>query len=242
MTKGDFMNLHNIIIVKGQYDELSRVESELSKLKRNSKESKLHDPKINKNIKGLKTNGVVLEGYDANLTISFDYKKLNVLTFIEKFKQFNVELNYMTYQEKSQIWIVNDYQSIEQYHFIPEFAMNDILIDYMEYKEASIMLDSYETLHLDRNSQCVVINKDKPKDKDLLNIFFNKSIKGKIIYQLLDNFINSYYQKCINTYEQLYSSNKEEVRNEEPSPLALFIITFGIFAIIGLLLVMMGYF
>jgi hypothetical protein len=235
------MNLDNILIVKGYYSDLSKVETEVIKLRKKMKTSSLYDVATYKYIKQLEIQPMIQSHDQYILTLSFLYKNDSIKQFIDQFQAFNVEWFHLCANAKQEIWIVNELDAIKTHRLIPTFAINEILLDYMNYKESSIILDSFETIKYDRNAHMVVVDNKKQNHDELLNLLFEKTIKGKIVFDLLEQFVMSYYHQCINSYESLYSSNNETVENEEPSPLALFIVTFGIFAIILVLIKFMGY-
>jgi hypothetical protein len=237
------MILNNKIIAKGPYDKVSLIYNEVNKLsdKKQLKDSMLFHKKVVKHIKSIHAHDLTYNHEDSSVQITFEYKSLGVKLLIDLFNQFGVELITYTEQEKKEIWIVSDPLQINDYRLIPEWAINDILIDYMEYKESNIILDSFENIQLDRNTSKVVVNNQQPEEGQLIDLFFNKTLKGKKVVDLLESFTISCYEKSINQYDDLYASNKEKIDGEEPTPLALFIVTFGILALIAILLVTMGY-
>jgi hypothetical protein len=237
------MILKNKIIAKGAYEQVSLLYNEVQKLSDNKqmKTSKLYHKKYAKYIKTIHAHDLSYNHEDSRVQITFDYKSLKVKLFIDLFRQFEVDLITFTEHEKNDIWIVSDPLHINEYRLIPEWAINHILIDYMDYKESAIILDSFENIQLDRNTSKVVINNQQPEKGQLFDLFFNKTLKGKKVYDLLESFTISCYEKSINHYEELYASNKEKIDGEEPTPLALFIVTFGILALIAILLMTMGY-
>lgn len=234
--------LNNLLIIRGSYQDIFDVKKEVNTLTSKTKrQSKLYEVKTSKYIKKLIIVEEVEVDYLYNLKLSFQYAKRNVLEFINLFQRFNVEIIHMCENEKNNIWIVNKREYIKKYHLIPQFAIQDVLYEYMNYKESAIVTDQIETIKYDRNTNHIVINEITQTQDQLLELLFKKTIKGKVFYDILEQFINNYYEKCINSYENLYSISKEINTTEEPSPFALFIVTFGLFGLIAILLFFMGY-
>ncbi len=242
MQEGEKVILKNTLIFQGSYYHIKDLKEELILLSKSKKHSKLFSHEITKNMKKIIIFDEIERNYLYELKITFEYHKNNLLELIDTFKSSQYEVIHMCENAKNEIWIVNDKKYIEQFRLIPAFAIKKILLEYMHYKEAAIILDSYETIKYDRNNQDIVIEDKKLNHEELLNLLYEKTIKNKRFYDLIEQFIDNFYEKCINNYEELYSINKVETGNEEPSPLALFIVTFGIMGIIFLLVKFMGYF
>jgi hypothetical protein len=236
------MVLNNTLLLTGSYGQVTTVEREVNKLIKKDKSSQLYNKATYKHLKNIKTNGIQSTESIYFLHITFLYKKENIKTFIDLFNPLQVETIHMCENSKHEIWIVNSKSAIEKFRLIPEFAINEVLLEYMNYKESSIMLDSFETIKYDGNKNEIVVDNKKQTYDELLYLLFEKTIKGRIVFDVLEQFIYNYYEKCINSYESLYSSNNDKLESEEPTPLALFIVTFGIFALIGILLKFMGYY
>lgn len=235
------MVLNNILIFQGSYYHIKDLKEELNLLSKNQKRSKLFSNETTKYMKKIIIYDEIERNYLYELKITFEYHKNNLLELIDTFKSSQYEVIHMCENAKNEIWIVNDKKYIKEFRLIPEFAIKKILLEYMRYKESAIILDSYETIKYDRNNQNIVIEDRKLNHEELLNLLFEKTIKNKGFYVLIEQFIDDFYEKCINNYEDLYSINKVQTGNEEPSPLALFIVTFGIIGIIFLLVILMGY-
>jgi hypothetical protein len=237
------MVLNNVIIFKGTFDEVSKVDAEIGNYINKPESSSLYDSKQIKNIKALVSHGVIYNTDSSTLKVSFLYKKSSIKDFIEKFDSFNVEIIHYCFNEKLKVWIIIPFHYLDEFQLIPSFAITEVLVEYMHYTESSIVLDSYQSIHLDRNTNKLTINQQSLTAEELLQIFYQQTIKNKPVYQLLESFTQSYYNKCINSYEKLYSNSGNSYdNNEEPSPFALFIVTFGIFAIIAVLVILMGYY
>lgn len=235
------MILRNILIFQGEYHDIRTIREELKIFLKNKKKSQFYNNLTTKYIKKLKLESEISQNNLYELKISFLYSKKNINELIYTFKTPNVNIIHMCYHVKKRVWIVNQYDYIKEFKLIPPFALNIILLDYMKYKESAIITDTFENIKFDLNTNNIVVNDKKIPHEELLNIIYNKTIKGKPLIDILDEFIRNCYNKCINSLENLYSNNKERIGNEEPSPQALFIITFGILGIIYLLLKIMGY-
>ncbi len=236
------MILNNVLVFQGDYSEIKLIRNELQTFLKNKKQSKFYHEKTTKFIKKLSVVDESERNYLYELRIFFRYSKNNLKELIKQFQISNVTIAHMAWNEKKNIWIVNQYENILEFKLIPSYAINQIILDYMHYKESSIVLDSFETIKYDQNNNTIVVNEKILSDDELLDLLFNKTIKGKPFYQILESFIHNFHEKCINSYEDIYSINKESISSEEPSPLALFIVTFGIIAILFLLIKVMGYF
>ena len=136
----------------------------------------------------------------------------------------NVTIAHLCYSEKKRIWIVNDYDYIIKFKLIPPFALTNILLDYMHYKESAIITDSFENIKYDRNTNKIVVNDKQISHEELLNIIYHKTIKGKQIIDILDEFIKNYYYKCINKLENIYANTKENITSENQVPLHYFLL------------------
>jgi len=118
------MILNNLLILRGTYQDIFDVKSEINTLtSKNKKQSKLYNDKTSKYIKKLIIVDEVEVNYLYNLKLSFQYTKGNILEFINLFQQFNVEIIHMAENEKKNIWIVNKKEYIKNYHLIPQFAI-----------------------------------------------------------------------------------------------------------------------
>ncbi len=239
--KVKIMILNNIIIFQGKYEDIRIIREDLKIFREKRKNSLFYHENTTKYLKKL----TVFEEYQRNylfeLKINFTYSKNNLKELIETIPYKNVTIAHMCWNTKKNLWIVNNQKYIEEFRLIPEFAIHSILYDYMQYKESAIILDSFETLKYDRNTQKVVINEKVMTYDELLDLIFTKTLKGKEFFSILEEFIHNFHDKCINSYDDIYANNKEIVGNEEPSPLGLFIVTFGILGIIFLLIKLMGY-
>jgi|SRR5690554_4513866 len=235
------MLLNNLLVFIGDYHDIRAIREDLKIFIKNKKDSKFYNVNTTKYIKKLKIEDEYKRNYVYELKISFLYSKSNVDELISSFRSPNVKIAHLCYQEKKKIWIVNQYDYIREYKLFPAFALNNILFDYMQYKEAAIITDSFENIKYNRNSNKIVVNDKQISYEELLDIIYNKTIKSKLLIDILDEFIKKYYDKCINSLENIYSNTKEKINNEEPSPFALFFVTFGIIGIIYILLKVMGY-
>lgn len=236
------MLLNNVLIFQGNYSDIKLIREELNTFLKNKKSSKYYNDKTTRYIKKMKIVEEFERNYLYELKVTFLYSKTNLEDLINNFETSNVKIAHMCWNEKKEIWIVNNREYIEKFKLIPTFAINQVLLDYMNYKESSIILDTFQTIKYDLNDKQVVINDERLNHDELLDLLFNKTIKGKSFFAILEQFINNYHEKCINHYEKIYSNNKEKIDSEEPSPLALFIVTFGIIGIIVVLVKIMGYF
>jgi len=225
--------LNNLIIYRGAYEDIRVIREKFKQLQENKKNSPLYNENTTKYLKKIQIIDEYQEDYLYELKISFQYKKSNYKELLETLKTPNAELAHMCWDAKDEVWVVNSTEYIEKYRFIPEFALHKILLEYMSYTESAIILDSYETIKFDHNTRRVVVNDRNVSYEDLLDIVFTKKIKGKPLYSVIEPFVINYYSQCINQYDGIFSSSSESIpNNEEPSPLALFIVTVGIIAII----------
>jgi hypothetical protein len=197
--------------------------------------------KLYKRMKGLHVVEINRHAETPYLIISFKSKSTDTQAILDRFKQFSTPMFTMSENEKETVWILSDIQTFERFRLIPEWAIEGILKSYMEYTESSIMLDNFQSIQLDRNTQRLVLNQNKLEPGELTSIFFEETLKGRYVVELLEGFTTSFHQTCINHYGDLYSSNKENWEGEGTTPLALFIVTFGILAIIVAFLFFMGY-
>ncbi|QVK17830.1 hypothetical protein KHQ81_13480 [Mycoplasmatota bacterium] len=236
------MHFNNILIFQGNYSDIKSIREELNTFLKNKKSSKYYHDKTTKYIKKMKIVEEIERNYLYELKVTFLYNKTNLEALVQAFETPNIEIAHMFWNKKMKIWIVNQKEYIEKYQLIPTFAINQILLDYMDYKESSIILDSFQTIKYDRNDKQVVVNDKKLNHEELIDLLFNQTLNRKNLFTILEEFINNYYEKCINHYKKIYSINKEKIDSEEPSPLALFIVTFGIIGIIIVLIKVMGYF
>lgn len=236
------MKLNNQLIIRGSRSEIQAIEQKIYELnnKKLTNDSPFHGIKT-KSIKSLSIERNPLTPFESELKVSFIYKGKQIDSLINRFKSLPVEVIFYSENEKDKVWIVSQLDYIDEYKFIPEWAIKKILLDYMEYTESAIILDNFSTIQLDLNTNQLTINKKQPEKGTLLDIFFNQSINGKPLSQLLEQFTQSFYYQCINRYEDLYSSNEEKLEGERTTPFALFTVTFGIFAIIIILIYWMGY-
>ncbi len=235
------MVLTNVLIFQGSYLDIKSMKEELYAFQKNKKKSKYYNNKITPFIKKFMIHEEIECNYVYQLNVTFDYTKTNLKELIDTFQSAQLETAHMCSNEKREIWIVNKPEYIKEFHLIPTFAINQILLDYMHYKESSIILDSFETIKYDRNDHQIMVNEKKLTPDELIDLLFNKTIKGIQFFEILDQFINNFHEKCINNYEDIYSIHKEHISNEEPSPFGLFIVTFGILAILFILLKVMHY-
>lgn len=237
------MILNNTLIIKGNYSDISNLYNELYLLmeRKKAKTSALYHKKTFKKIKQLSVDTIKYLHQEPYIKVSFQYKGLMVQSFIEQLKSFPVQIIAYSENQKQGIWIVDPKEACDDYHFIPEWVIEKALIDYMEYKASALVLDSFQTIALDHNTKHLVIDNVPPQPGALMEIYFQQRMNGKPLVDLLETFVASIHNQCINRYENLYVSSKEKSESEEPTPLALFIVTFGILAIILVFLVMMDY-
>jgi len=236
------MILNNILIFQGSYSDIKLIRNELSNFLTNKKGSKYYHEKTTKYIKKMKIEDEYERNYLYELKITFLYSKSNLKELLHIFESPNVVNAHMCWNEKKAIWIINNRDYMKSFQLMPPFAINQVILDYMHYRESSIILDSFETIKYDRNDNQIIVNDKKLDNHELLDVLFKKTINGKVFYDILEHFINNFYEKCINSYDKLYSINKESIDSEEPGPFALLIVTFGIIAIIFVLIKVMGYF
>lgn len=235
------MLLNNIIVFHGEYQDIRLIRNDLLTFIKKKKNAKIYHNKTTKYMKKLKIISEEKYGYFYELKVSFLYSKNNIDELIKDLTFPNVTTAHLCYSEKKRIWIVNDDDYIIKFKLIPPFALTNILLDYMHYKESAIITDSFENIKYDRNTNKIVVNDKQLPHKEIIDIIFNKTIKGKQIINILEDFIKNYYNRCINKLENIYANTEENTSSEEPSPFALFFVTFGILGIIFILLKIMNY-
>lgn len=235
------MLLNNIIIFQGSYHNIKSIREEINLFMKNKKQSRLYNDKTTKYIKKLK----IFDEYERSglydLKITFNYTKGNIQDLLNALYFSDVIMAHLCFNENRNIWIVNKHEFIKEFRLIPPFALHKILLDYMQYKESAIILDSFETIKYDRNNLKIVVNDKYLNHDELLDLIYSKTISGKYFIDILEQFINNYYEKCINSYEEIYANTEEKTGSEEPTPFALFFVTFGIIGLIILFLVLMDY-
>ena len=173
----------------------------------------------------LKHNKKISRFYRNNTT-----KYLKKLNFLSETGDFHNDLRISFTYPKTNI---NE--------LIPPFAIREILLDYMRYIEAAIVLDSYRAVKYERNTKEIVVDEKPLSHKELLDIIYADTIKNRKVIDVLTDFTENFYNKCINNPNDLYPNNKEKSGNQEPTPFALFFVTFGIIGIIVIFLLIMGY-
>ncbi|MDF2699758.1 MAG: hypothetical protein K0Q49_1314 [Haloplasmataceae bacterium] len=235
------MVLDNVLILRGNYYDIKDVKDEIDHFIKKPNSSKLYNNDTFKAIKKLMIEEEKEDNGLYNLKINFKYTKTNIEKFIHSFNIFPVEIIHMCENAKKEIWIVNKNEFIIKYRLIPAFAINHVLLDYMDYRDSAIILDSFETIKYDINNKRISVDNKYLTYEELLILLFEKTIKGRHFFDIIENFITNYYELCINTFEELYSISKESSKTEETTPLALFIVTFGLFGLILVLLKVMGY-
>lgn len=235
------MLLNNILIFQGYYYDINRIKANLIQFQKHNKKSTLYDINTTKHIRKLVIEAEYESKNGYELMISFQYLKTNINELINAFRTPNVIIAHLCYHEKQKLWIVNNNDYIKKYRLIPPFALQNILLEYMQYKESAIVTDNFETIKYDRNTNKIVVNDHYLPHNELLDLIYNQTLKGKVLIDILEQFIQNYHNKCINTAEAIYSNTKEIIGNEEPTPFALFFVTFGVLGIIFIIVMLMGY-
>lgn len=235
------MKLNNTLIIKGDYSTLTTIERQLNNLveKKVTEKTALGPSPITKRIRKLsyKYTPTLDE-----LIVTFEFKGKPVKEFIQLFSSFHVDVIFLTESKKHNVWIVSTIEDAITYQLIPVWVIEKVLYDYMVYLETAIVLDSYQSLQFDRNQSNIVMNNLPLQDDQMASVFYNQTINNKPVYQLLEQFVRSFHERCINHYDDLYVSNTEKLEGDQTTPLALSIITFGIFSILLIALYLMGYF
>ena len=238
------MILNNKLLLRGEQTVIKNIEDELNGIiqKVVGPQSIFMKDNLYKRFRRLR---IEEHGYEQDqrfIMISFTCNEKYIQDIIVTLQSYPIQVDYLSENEKHNVWIVSRREMMITQRFIPPWAIREIFKLYMDDTDSPIMLDGYQTILVDRNSGKLVIRDQTLTPDDLIRIFFTESINGRAVYEYLENYTVTYSQSCINNYEQLYvSSNKENWEGERTSPLALFIVTFGVFGIILFFVYLMGY-
>lgn len=237
------MVLNTKVALIGPINEIDRLTKAMESLvqRKVDADSPFYPQKLYKRMRGLTIDRTIIEQDRKHLILSFRCHVQYIGDILKGFHSYPVDVCAFSENERHGIWIVTHLDTIITHKFIPPWAIQRIILNYMENTNSPIMLDSYRTITFDRHAKHLVIRGEKLSDEDLMAIFFTETMRGKPIYHILSDFTISFYQSCINRYEDLYVSIEDKWEGEGTSPLGLFIVTFGVFGIIVLFLYLLGY-
>ena len=236
------MVLNNQVALIGPIHEIDKIEWEFQQLIQKNKDvqSVFLEDKLYKRMRRLKIERTIIHNNEKHLILFFRCKGIYIQEILDRFRYYPVTTRSFSENEKNLVWIVSKEETIITHKFIPTWAIKEIFIDFMNTTDSPMMLDSYQTIRLDRNTRELVIRDQKLDDDDLYNIFFTESIKRQPVYHYLSQYVTSLYHSCINRYDELYAYNKEIWEGERTSPIGLFIVTFGVLGIIAIALLILG--
>lgn len=237
------MVLNNKVLLIGTPRDIEAIHKELTEIfeSRSDVQSHLTANKLHKRMRRVTIEDPSFVRDHVLLTISFQCKVQFIQPILEGLRTYPVRVESYTENQNHQVWIVSNFDLIISQQWIPDWAIREIFISYMSEMDSPVMLDGYQTIQFEPKTHKLFIRDKTLSSSELHHIFFNEWIKRRPVYEYLENFTRTFYESCINNYDDLYVSNNNEIwEGERTSPLALFIVTFGIFGIILLFIYFTG--